>query len=908
MSGPDFATVRQAVLAARSLDPGARADHLAALAQTDPDLHTAVRSLLAHDGTDAPVLDPERLGQHLHEALDAWHHEAPEVLGPYQIHDVIGEGGMGVVYRANQSEPLQRDVALKRMRRGIDSAAAIARFQAETQALAKLQHPHIAAVYDAGVDDSGRPYLVMELIEGVPITTWVRTHHASLAERLTLFLQVADAVRHAHQRGLIHRDLKPSNLLVAQVDGRPTAKVIDFGIAKATSDSPNDPTLTLVDQVVGTPAYMSPEQAGAFGGEVDTRTDVYALGVVLYELLTGVRPLAFPSALPEDIRSVLIREVPRAPSRATEADGVHRRQLQGDLDTIVLQALRKEPDRRYSSVEQLAEDLRRHLDGRPVLARGDSWSYCTGRFVRRHWTAVGLSATLVGSLAGFAGTLWVQAHQLEAQRNRAMDAEATAREEARTSEQVTQFLVELFDIADPNNSRGQAPTAREVLDLGVARLRDDPPEDPIVQARLLSSLGDTYLSLGDYDSAKPLLEQAVALQESVKGPDHPDVAETLEYLATVEHDQGDYQASIDHMERAAAIDRKVLGDVHATTARVLNGLAVSYDAIGQYARAEDLYRETLAIQRQVLGDEDPELAWSINTLAQARFRGGHWADASQLFQEALARLRRQPDPSPFDLGSVLNNVGGMRYRLDDLAGAEAVLTEAVQVFEATFGEEHAAVGRGLAALSDLVRERGDLEGAEQLVQRAQTILGATVGQNHPLYASTLARRALLRQAQQRFDAAFTDLDAADATYALTLPDTHLTRLAVARRRADLLDAAGRHDEAARLREAILMVWSDVSHPHHPDVARLRLEVALDALDAGDQAKARHLVTRAQPALAEVPEGHTLHHLSAGILGVLDGDTDVVRTAAVALTTRYAPNHPYVTALRTGIAKGRPQAP
>ncbi|MCB9683003.1 MAG: tetratricopeptide repeat protein [Alphaproteobacteria bacterium] len=904
MTPPDFARIREALLQARALDGAARAAWLDALATRDPALHDAVASLLAHDDAPSPILDgglhPEGPGALLAAAWAEQDAHVPDRIGPYAITGVIGQGGMGVVYRARQTEPLERDVALKVLRVGLDAPRARARFEAEAHALARLHHPHVAQVFDAGVDAGGRPYLVMELVDGVPLTSWVLAHAAPLSTRLDLFGQVLQAVRHAHQRGLIHRDLKPSNLLVTLDAGAPQAKVIDFGIAKVAEPAPGDPTLTLVDQVVGTPAYMSPEQAGAFGGEVDTRTDVWALGVVLYELLCGQRPFELTDTLPEHIRATLTGAAPRPPSRVAPPDGpVRPRDLAGDLDTIVLHALRPEPDRRYPSVDALADDLHRHAVGEAVRARGDAWRYRTGRFLRRHWQAVTVAAGVAATLAGSTAVLAVQADHLREERNRAVQAEAQARREAATATGVTDFLVSLFDLADPNDTRGHDITAREVLDMGVQRIHDEPPDDPRVTARLLLALGDTYLSLRDFEHARPLVTEAVTLREEALGPDAPEVAEALSVLAVMEHDEGELEASLEHQRRAIAILERQATPDPAALAENWNGLGVTLDALGNYPEAEAAYRTTIALQETALGDEDPELAWSVMTLGQVRYRRGAWVEARGLFEDALARLQRLEDPPPFDLGSVLNNLGGARLSLDDVPGAVAAFEQALATFRDTFGEEHPAVGRGLHNLSRALLAAGRVDEAAQASEAGVRVLEATLGPDHTLTAGAILQRGEVQLAQGALDDAALDIDRAARALGDNLGADHPAALAAERQQARLAAMRGDATRAQALHTHILDAIVGSVEADSPALARARLDLAVDHLAAGDAAGAGALVDAARAGLAQLPPSHTFTRLADGIAAAVRGDAAAKEAAAEALATRLGANDPWVTALRGG---------
>src|SRR5439155_18460754 len=427
-------------------------------------------------------------------------------IGPYRLLEQVGEGGMGEVWLAEQTRPVRRQVAVKVIKVGMDTAQVVARFEAERQALALMDHPAIARVFDAGSTTQGRPYFAMEYVRGETITAYTTRHGLAIPDRLELFLQVCEGVQHAHQKGIIHRDLKPSNVLIGMRDDSPVVKVIDFGIAKATTQTLTERTLhTEVGAFIGTPEYMSPEQAEFGGLDIDTRTDVYALGVILYELLTGTLPFDSKALREQGLDRIrqTIRELdaPRPSTRVTRmaqsAGAASRpgedparlaRQLQGDLDWITMKAIEKDRMRRYGAVSDLAADLRRHLDDVPVLASPPSVQYRVGKFVRRHRAGVAAVAVLGVLLVAFAATMAIQAGRIARERDR-------ANHEAQTATRVSDFLVGLFEVSDPSEARGNTLTAREILDKGAAKIEKDLGGESTVQARRQRTLGAVYTSL-----------------------------------------------------------------------------------------------------------------------------------------------------------------------------------------------------------------------------------------------------------------------------------------------------------------------------------------------------------------------------------------------------------------------------
>ena len=803
---PAYAVVKATLLEVLELDAGRRDGFLDALAQRDRPLHEAVVALLAHEAAPDPAEAIAAL------AGDVVHAETgtPQQIGPYRVLGVLGEGGMGIVYRAEQAQP-RREVALKCLRSGFISSEQRARFSVEAQALARMDHPHIAAVYDAS-GDAGQPYLAMQLVDGVPLTTWCVARASNLAQRLDLFLAICQAVRHAHQRGVIHRDLKPSNLLVAERDGVGWPMVIDFGIAKPSSSGDN-PELTVADQIIGTPAYMSPEQAGAFGGVVDTRTDVYALGIVLYELLTATRPHTFESTLPEHLREVLTDTVPGPASQVPDPP-VPSRSLRGDLDNIVGKAIRADPDRRYPSVEALIDDLERYRAGLPVLARGDGFTYRASRFLRRHWRAVGVGVGAALSLAVFSWSTYLQSERLALERDRALAAELSAKEEADAAAQVTEFLTELFRSADPANVQGREPRVRDLLELGQERVATELQDQPLTRARLLATFAGVHQSLGDAAKAEALLREALSLQIDAAGPGSAEVADTRWSLGGVLHDQGHYERAIRQIRASLQLLKSAHGERSEEVAGAMNSLAVSLDATGNYAEAEPLYEQSLAIYKSLFGTEHVDVVWGITTLGQVRYRRGDVLGSAKLFQEAVDIGSKLFDGPAVELALAWNNLGGAQHALDQLEDAEASWRAALAQFRALYGEEHATVGRGLANLARALTDLGLTEEALVVAQEGVDVLASTVGADSRYgaaarrrVAEVLAERGDLDTSRREFRSA---LEAEEAIQGPEHPTNLLSRSTLASLdwRAGDLDAA--EEGLARAATGLASALSDTN--------------------------------------------------------------------------------------------------
>lgn len=514
----------------------------------DDDLRREVLSLIERDTAEDFIRDPIA-NTALAFTAKSTNDLTGERVGPYRVLRLIGRGGMGDVYEAERDdEQFRQQVAIKIIKRGMDTDFVRDRFLRERQILASLDHPRIARLFDGGATADGSPYFVMELVDGERITAYCRRHQLSVNDKLKLFRKVCSAVQHAHQRLVVHRDLKPSNILI---DNGGEPKLLDFGIAKLLSpDVGQSHTRTETALRLMTPEYASPEQAR--GEAVCTTTDVYSLGVVLYELLTERRPHEFKTYSPAEIERAIcdteIEEPSKAVDRMTGAPTRLARQLVGDLDNITLMAMRKEPERRYQSVEQFSEDIQRHLGGMPVVARKDTFGYRTGKFIRRHKAAVAILSLLMILAVATA----VQSARIARERDR-------ANQEAATAQAVTQSLVAMFEVANPGKARGNVITAKELLDQGADKVVRELKDQPVVQAKLLDTIGKLYQSIGLYDREQPLLEEALRLRRQALGSEHPDVATSLDHLGEVARLKDDYARSESLLREALAMRQKLLG-------------------------------------------------------------------------------------------------------------------------------------------------------------------------------------------------------------------------------------------------------------------------------------------------------------------------------------------------------------
>jgi serine/threonine protein kinase/tetratricopeptide (TPR) repeat protein len=659
--------------------------------------------------------------------------EAVRMIGPYHLLEKVGEGGMGEVWVAEQQKPIRRRVALKLIKTGMDTRQVIARFETERQALAMMDHPAIAKVFDAGETDDGRPYFVMEYVQGIPITAHCDRNRLTTQERLDIFRHICDGVQHAHQKAIIHRDLKPSNILVAIQDGVAMPKIIDFGVAKATARSLTERTMyTELGMMVGTPEYMSPEQAEMSGQNVDTRTDVYSLGAILYELLVGALPFD-PKELRragyDEIRRKIREEDPPRPSTRLSAMGdastTHAanrrterpaliRQIRGDLDWITMKALEKDRTRRYGSPSDLAADIERYLHYQPIVARPPSTVYKAKKFVRRHRVGVGLASAIALILVAFSVVTALQARRIARERDR-------ANQEAEASRQVSDFLTGLFKISNPGEALGNKITAREILDKGADSITGELQAQPVVQGKLMHTMGTVYKSLGLYDPAQALLEKALDTRTKALGPDHPDVASTLSELGTIAWRKGDFAKAKALMEKALSIREKRFGPDSEIVAFSLHNLGNLYWSQGNYDEARRFLERALAIREKVLGPEHADVATALNSLGAIAFREGDYEKAQAMWERTLAIREKLLSPDHPSLAQTLNNLAVVRTYSGDPKGAVPLLERVVRIQEKVLGPKHPDLASGLSNLGDAISSGGDPAGAKPYYARAVAI-------------------------------------------------------------------------------------------------------------------------------------------------------------------------------------------
>jgi eukaryotic-like serine/threonine-protein kinase len=809
----------------------------------DAILRAEVERLLAEHDQAGTFLSTPALGA---LTSDEAFEEPHRKINSYYLLELVGAGGMGEVWLAEQREPVRRRVALKLIKAGMDTREVVARFESERQALALMDHPAIAKVFDAGSTPEGRPYFVMEFVPGTPITTYCDKHKLTTRERMELFTQVCEGVQHAHQKAIIHRDLKPSNILVSEVDGKPTPRIIDFGLAKATSQRLTDGSFhTRLGAILGTLEYMSPEQAESGGEDIDTRTDVYSLGVVLYQLLVGALPLDLKKlAYEEMLHRLRDQDVPRPSSRIlTQGDGsaitaVNRgtdppslsRQLRGDPDAIVLKALEKDRKRRYGSPSELAADLGRYLRHEPVYAHPPSAGYRARKYLRRHRLGVAMAAAGLVGLVGFAITEAVQVKRITRERDRA--------------DRITQFTTNMFKVSNPSEARGNTVTAREILDKASKDIETELKNDPEQQATMMQVMGDVYGNLGLYSRAQPLLQESMEIRERVLGPEHPETLRSLNSLGVVVSSQGHYAEAEKLLRESLDLRRRILGPEHPDTLRSMNDLASGLWRQGRYAESEKLHRSALDIQRRTLGQENPDTLNSMENLGGVLWSEGRYTEAERLFRDTLDMRRRVLGADhPATLLS-MNNLANDLWSEGRYADSEQLLRTGLDIQRRVLGPEHPDTLRSMNNLANDLWGEGRYVEAEKLYREALDIRRRVLGSENPdtlLSVNNLASD--LRSEGQYAEAEKLDRETLDIRRRV-LPSEHPYTLISMDNLATDLRSEGQYAEAEKLDRELFDARRRAHGPEDPEsLASLELE-AIDLSHEGRYGDASNLYREA----------------------------------------------------------------
>jgi len=820
-------------------------------------------------------------------------------IGPFRIVKRLGEGGFGSVFEAEQEEPVRRRVALKIIKLGMDTREVIARFDAERQALAMMDHPNIARVFDAGSTDSGRPYFAMELVQGEPISVYCARHALSIKQRLALFEQVCAAVQHAHGKGIIHRDLKPSNILVSTQDGQPFARVIDFGIAKATTGRLTDQTLmTEIALMMGTPLYMSPEQA-AGSADIDTRTDIYALGVILYELLTDSTPIdstTLRGASHAEMQRLISEAEPLLPSArlmhpTTQQLGVTPRSsselrklaatLRGELDWVVMKAIEKDRTRRYETASAFASDIRSYLAGEPVQAAPPSALYRLRKAVARNRTLVAAAAAVLAALSiGLAGFAW----QAKVANARADELAQVSRFQAQMLNQVdptraglllsddvqAQFAAALAKTpgsASEHDARRDSfarqwqlinttDAARNLIDSTIlkpaARAIDAQFQDqPLVAATLRQVLASLYYTLGLYDASLPLQKSALDIRSRVLGPEHLETMASMNSMGVLLADRGDLVEAEELDRRVLALRRRVMGPEHRDTLESINNLALVLKNMGQYEESEALFRASLAGHRRTHGDDDTHTISAMSNLGLLLMARGNLDEAEVLFREAIAALRRISAEHLPDYPIAVNNLATVLFEQHKLAEAEPYFREALLKSRELLGEAHPDTLVSISNLGMLLQDEGKLDEAERFNREALEKMRRVLGEDHPSTLTATTNLGSLLMDERKWDEAEPLLRRALDGSRRVSGDDHPNTLYAINNLAVLLRRRGEIEQSERLFREGLERSQRTLGQQHPLTVNFNQKLAQLLTETGRVGEAEPFVRAAQ-AVAEAP--------------------------------------------------------
>ena len=827
MDSERYLVLRRLFDEVRQLAPEDREAFLERECADDPDLRREVEGLLANDRTGPGAMNALEARvvaavQGLDPTRDA---VLPERIGRYRILEVLGEGGMGIVYRAEQTEPIRREVALKLTRERLHDAGIAARFESERQTLARMDHPNIARVLEAGADDAGRPYFVMELVRGMPITKYCVDHALDVRHRMELVLDVARAVRHAHRKGIIHRDLKPSNILVTESGGRPLPKVIDFSIAKALDVPLVDTAFrTRTGQLVGTLEYMSPEQARGDVAAIDVRTDVYALGAIAYELLTG--------RLPHEVRDLPLHEAvrriveePPIPMRRQGTTNAGRRHV--DLETIVHKCLAADPDQRYSGADELVEDLERFLDARPIQARRPTALYLLRTVIRRHRVAVGVLGLVLTLLIAFSVTVALQAAEQARQRKR---AEAAADQ----SQAVLTFVQQWLGAANANKA-GYDATIVEALEYVVPNVEQELADQPLVAAAVFETVGVVYRMLERLDEAERPLLRSLELRLQHLGRAHADTAHTYLEIANLQFFRRRLKDCIDATQTAIAIYEALDPVDEVQLAQALNTLGLAYRETNDFVAAEAALRRSIRLLESLGREFLDDLATSRESLAGVYLALGR-LDEAEAEMVAVVEGKRSLSENGIDTGvaTALYNLSAIYERRGRYAEAERAVRECLAIEEALYPPESPAVAVTMAGLAAVLAVQEEWDEAERLATTALERLRSGGAPYHTRCAAALTVIARARLARGDIDAAVRSAQEAVELALAAAGEDHLFTARTRLIQFQILDSARQRDRALETGRAALAAFKKRLPPDHAEITTL--EARLSRMEARDGAE------------------------------------------------------------------------
>jgi eukaryotic-like serine/threonine-protein kinase len=776
------------------------------------------------------------------------------IAGRYRLLEELGEGGMGTVWVAEQSEPVRRRVAIKLIKPGMDSRQVLSRFEVERQALALMDHPNIAKVLDGGVTDEGRPFFVMEYVKGVPLTEFCDSARVNVEGRLKLFVQVCQAVQHAHQKGIIHRDLKPSNILICLYDGRPVPKVIDFGLAKAINQPLTEHSFyTAHGAMVGTPLYMSPEQAEFNNLDIDTRSDIYSLGVVLYELLTGTTPLdrqRVKQAVGQEIVRLIKEEEPSKPSTKLSGSGslpavaAQRglepaqltRLVRGDLDWIVMKSLEKNRNRRYTTTGGFAEDVERYLRNETITARSPSKSYRLKKLVQRNRAAVLATAAIALALIG--GTAVATWQALRATR---AEKEALTRE-AETKAMLSFVEHRILAAARPEGlggGLGREVTLQKAIESALPFVKQSFPDQPLIEARLRLTLGQSFSDLGDAHKAAQQEEAALALFSRLLGPDDPDALSAMNHLATSYGDLGRYDEALKLREETLARRKARLGPNHPDTLISMNDLANSYRDLGRDVECLALREETLALEKVVLGPDHPDTLRCMGNIALAYRLLGRRAEAVKLYEETLPLFKARLGPDNPETLIAMHGLAAAYYVLGRRDDSLKLFEETLALDQAKLGPDHPFTLRVMNDLADNYAKVGRAGDALKLREATLELKKSKLGPDHP---STLISMANLAESYAALGRHAEALKLREETLALRkarFGPEHARTLKSMEDLADSLLAVHRGAEAAAIARQVAATWEKANRTDASSLysAACYRAVAAGTLRAADKSPA-----------------------------------------------------------------------
>jgi|CXWL01.1.fsa_nt_gi serine/threonine-protein kinase len=867
-----------------------------ATACDDPDLRRAVLELLAADERlpgflDDPALTPATLA-------------AGARIGPYQIERLLGRGGMGAVYLARRAD-VDRPVALKRVESPFRHPELVSRFHAERQILARLEHPAIARLYDAGETEDGVPYLVLEYVDGEPLDTYCDRRRLPLAGRLELFRKLLDAVAHAHQSLLVHRDIKPANVLVTP-DGQP--KLLDFGIAKRLPTAAGSASLTRGRPM--TPAYASPEQVR--GEPLTTATDIYSLGVVLHELLVGRSPYRLTSELPHELEAAILDQEPDKPSEALRRPGALppatelaaergaspaelERALRGDLDTIVATALRKDPARRYRSVLELGADLDRWRDLLPITARPDTTGYRLRKFVRRRRGSVAVGVLVLILVAGLVASLFQQRNQAARERDRARGA--------------LRFVVDVFKEAAPYQQGSREVTAREILATAAKRADAELDSDPDLQGALHRALGQALAGIGRYDDAAPLLARSLA-HDRAAHPDSADLAASLEAAGWVEFLRGDFAAAVPHLEEALAMRRQRDPDsaelavsLHLLATVILERSLNSEDP--DLERIEGLFREALAINQRIEGPDGPSSEASLAGLVRVASRRRDLAPAEELARRVLDLTLKRHGPDHPATATSLRSVALILIDEGKFEEAEVLFRRALAILEKTLPADHPEVATAVSDLGLMLNGAGRATEAEPYLRRAYELSRDRLGPDHRTTLNSLSLLASTLQNMGRIEEAVPLRELGLAGEMRTYGEDSLAVSFTLSNFARALAATGQLERAEELARRGLTIREQRLPEGHPDRGGAHRHLGMVLLRAGKPLEAEPHLRHALGAMRrdqglEFFQTAAIEVALAGCLtqlGRLDEAEELLGHGRGVLEGQFPPAHPLVQEAR-----------